>query len=317
MYLLGPKPKSPKLLADLPPSPKSLIVLEDSICRSEGNPMIKNGNEAKIIWAKDSVPQKTHYSLVYLHGFSASEQEGNPLNREFAKRYGCNLFLSRLAMHGLKDSNAFEKLTADTLFNTAKSALKIGTQIGDSVILMATSAGGALALTLAAIEDHTPIKALILYSPCIKIFDPNSKLLDGHWGLQLARMIVKSKYNKGRQDSFAYKYWYPKYRLEGLVALQNFLDGSMKETNFKKIKIPVLCLDYYKDQKIQDSTVSVSAIHTMFAQLGTPSSQKTLLDLPNVGDHVLASFMRSKDLVSVRKATFQFAETKLGMKPVF
>ena len=54
---------------------------------------IKPDNEARIIWA-DSV-RKTDYSLVYLHGFSASPMEGNPIHFETAERYGMNLYLHR------------------------------------------------------------------------------------------------------------------------------------------------------------------------------------------------------------------------------
>jgi len=275
---------------------------------------VKLNNQARILWANDSNHQKTHIALVYLHGFTASQEEGNPLHSEFAKRYGCNLFLSRLAMHGLKDSDAYASLTADSLFNTAKMALKIGMQLGDSVILMATSAGGALALSLAAEEQNIPIKALILYSPCIQIFDPNSKILDKPWGLTLARQISKGKYLFGRQDSLSKKYWYSKFRIEGVIALQNFLDHAMIRENFEKVHVPVLCLAYYRDSIHHDSTVSVPAIKTMFSELG--SKDKQLIILPNVGDHVLASYLRSKDLNAVRQASFHFAEKDLGLKRI-
>lgn len=317
VYFAGPRPKSPVLSPSMPQAPTNLLKLKDSIDQSEASLPIKDNNQARIVWVNPSVPQKTHYSLVYLHGFGASQEEGNPLNLEFAQRYGCNLYLGRMAMHGLKDSDAFQNLTGDSLYSTAKMALRIGTRIGDSVILMATSVGGALALTLAAEEQNQPIKALILYSPCVKIFDPKSTLLDKPWGLQIARSIIHGNYLVSKkQDSASVHYWYPKYRLEGTVALQAFLDKSMTPENFKKIKIPVLCLDYYKNEKIQDSTVSVPAIRSMFADLGTPSSEKELHELPNVGDHVLACYIRSKDLPSVEKVSFNFAEKLLNLHPV-
>ncbi len=315
LYSLGPHPSKPILSDRMPEVPKDLHKLREFVQKNEDALSIKEGNKAEIIWASDTNPQKTKLSLVYLHGFSASEEEGNPIHREFAKRYGCNLYLSRLAYHGLKDSEPLLHLTADSLYNSAKSALSIGTQLGDSVILMATSAGGALALTLAAKEQNIPIKGLILYSPCIEIFDQNAKILDKPWGLTLARWISNGNYIQSKKvDSAGLKFWYTKYRLEGLVSLQNFLDFSMSENTFEKVKIPVLSLLYFKDEKYQDSTVNVKAIRKMFGSLGTLPSQKELVELPNVGNHVLASKWRSKDLNSVRKATFDFAEAKLGLK---
>ena len=101
-----------------------------------------------------------------------------------------------------------------------------------------------------------------------------------------ARFISKGNYLRGKDDKAAQLYWYPKYRLEGLVALQTFLDKSMQEKNFRNIHIPVLCLAYYKNEKAQDSTVSVPAMRAMFSELGTPQNNKEYLELPNVGDHV-------------------------------
>ena len=35
-------------------------------------------------------------SVVYLHGFSASQEEGDPVHYDFAQKFGCNLFLAAL-----------------------------------------------------------------------------------------------------------------------------------------------------------------------------------------------------------------------------
>ncbi len=56
---------------------------------------------------------KTEYSLVYLHGFSASQAEGDPVHRNIAKLFGCNLYLSRLAEHGIDTAEPMMNLTAE------------------------------------------------------------------------------------------------------------------------------------------------------------------------------------------------------------
>ena len=43
--------------------------------------------------SNDSLKEKTEYAVVYLHGFSASQEEGDPVHYDFAKKFGCNLFL--------------------------------------------------------------------------------------------------------------------------------------------------------------------------------------------------------------------------------
>ena len=40
---------------------------------------IKPDNQARIIWADSSKKEKTKIAFLYLHGFSASQAEGDPV----------------------------------------------------------------------------------------------------------------------------------------------------------------------------------------------------------------------------------------------
>jgi hypothetical protein len=92
VFALGPSPDQPTLEVELPLVPNDLEALEASILAAEKNiPNLKPDNESRIIW-RDSIPQKTPYAVVYLHGFTASWAEGEPIHREFAQRYACNLY---------------------------------------------------------------------------------------------------------------------------------------------------------------------------------------------------------------------------------
>src|SRR5438045_3408650 len=102
VYLLGPRPSSPKYLSaptnqPLQPLEASAIDLEKQIAQEESKHKLKPDNEARIIWLNDSLKNPTDYAIVYLHGFSASQKEGDPVHRDIAKKFGCNLYLSRLA----------------------------------------------------------------------------------------------------------------------------------------------------------------------------------------------------------------------------
>lgn len=317
IYHFGPKPGRPVIDITMPPEPADLTKLEDSLNRHEASLPVKPGDAAEILWAGKGTHTRTHLALIYLHGFTASHEEGMPLHKEFATRYGMNLLLSRLSGHGLSVAEPLLDLTADSLYNSAKAALATGSRLGDSVILMATSAGAALALELAAKEKGVPIKALLLYSPCIRIFDPNAWVLGGPWGLQLAHQITGSKYlYSTRKDSATARYWYVKYRIEGAVALEQLLENEMIQARFRQVTVPVLTCMYYKDKVHQDSTVKTESIRWMNARLGTPAALKKLEVLPDAGDHVIACYLRSKDLPAVRTATFSYAENVLGLKPV-
>jgi len=303
IYFLGPQPPKP-VLNDVLPAVASIDTLDSYITAMEAPHKIKPNNQAKIIWA-DSSQSQTEYALVYLHGFSASQMEGDPVHQNIAKQFNCNLYLARLAEHGIDTTEDLMNLTADQYWESAKLAYAIGKQIGKKVILMSTSTGGTLALQLAA--TYPEIAGLILYSPNIEVFNPSAPLLDNPWGLQIGRAVLKSNYVDIKYKDSAYpKYWNSHYRIEGVVALQNLLEATMTEATFKKIHQPTLALYYYKDEAHQDNVVKVKAIQKMMQQIATPANLKMEMAIPNAGNHVIASPIVSNDIVSVEKATAKF-----------
>jgi esterase/lipase len=303
IYFLGPKPENPVFNNELP-TVASINGLDSSIAAMESTHKLKPDNQARIIWA-DSSKTQTEYAIVYLHGFSASQMEGDPVHQNIAKQFHCNLYLARLAEHGIDTTEDLVNLTAEKYWESAKLAYAIGKQIGKKVILMSTSTGGTLALQLAA--NYPEIAGSILYSPNIEVFNPSAPLLDNPWGLQIGRTVLKSNYVDIKYKDSAYpKYWNSHYRIEAVVALQNLLEESMTEATFKKIHQPTLALYYYKDEAHQDNVVKVGAIQKMMQQIATPANLKMEMAIPNTGSHVLASPIVSNDIVSVEQATAKF-----------
>lgn len=313
-YLMGPKPATPVYKKDMPAIPEQPDQLIQYIREKESRHKIKEDNEARIVWYNDTARQKTEYSIVYLHGFSASQEEGEPVHRNIAKKFGCNLFLSRLAEHGIDTVEALRKLSADKYWESAKEALAIGKQLGNKVILMGTSTGATNALQLAAAYPND-VHALLLLSPNIEINDPNAWLLNNPWGLQIATIVLGSRYIESKDQREIYKkYWNSRYRLEAVVQLQEMLETSMTEETFRKITHPSLVLYYYKDEINQDSVVRVEPMKKMFDKLKTSPSQKRIKAMPNAGNHVLASYIKSKDLEGVEREIESFLIEVLGMK---
>ncbi|MBS1640021.1 MAG: alpha/beta fold hydrolase [Bacteroidetes bacterium] len=312
IYLLGPKPQTPIYNINLPIVPDNSAALINYIQATESAHKIKPDNEARIIWNNDSLKQKTEYAIVYLHGFSASQEEGNPVHKNIAKQFGCNLYLARLSQHGIDTTDELQNLTADNYWESAKQAYAIGKELGDKVILMGTSTGASLALQLAA--TYTDVAGLILMSPNIEINDPNAWILNNHWGLQIARMVVKSKYRDIKNKSNAYKqYWNTHYRLESAVALEELLETTMNKTTFNKITQPTLVLYYYKDEQHQDNVVKVSAIKNMFNELATHANEKKLIAVPNAENHVLSSPIQSKDIITPQKEITAFLKEVINL----
>jgi pimeloyl-ACP methyl ester carboxylesterase len=312
-YLGGPNPKDPVYDTQMPVYPAAGSLLDSVIRVGEAAHPVKPENEARIVWYNDSVKEATEYAVVYLHGFSASQEEGDPVHTDFGKRYGCNLYLTRLAGHGLDSPDALINLTADSYWESAKAALAVGKQIGKKVILMGTSTGGTQALQLAATYPED-VSALILLSPNIEINDPNAFLLNNPWGLHIARMVKKSPYVQASDQREIYrKHWYGTYRLEGAVALQEMLETTMTPETFRKVRQPLLLLYYYLDEAHQDPVVRVYAMRKMFDAVSTPDSLKKQVAMPGAGDHVLGSYIKSKDLPSVQREIYRFAEEVLGL----
>jgi esterase/lipase len=308
IYLLGPSPKTPVFDNQLPNIPTNISV-DDYVSNMEKGHAIKPMNQAKIVWA-DSTHQPTDYAIVYLHGFSASQMEGDPVHRAIAKKFHCNLYLARLAEHGIDTSEALMNLTAENYWESAKLAYAIGKRIGKKVILMSTSTGGTLSLQLAA--NYPEIAGLIMYSPNIEVNNPAAFLLNNPWGLQIGRIVMHGNYNNVHYTNPVYpKYWNTHYRIEAIVALQNLLEATMTKDLFQKVHQPTLALYYYKDKAHQDHVVKVRATQKMFATIATPDSLKQLLAMPKTGNHVLASPIVSQDVDGVERVTAAFIAAKI------
>lgn len=241
------------------------------------------------------------------------------MHETFARTFGCNLYLARMADHGVDTTEQLLYFTADRWWRSSKEALAIGKSLGDKVILMSTSTGGTMALMLAA-SYPDDVHAMINMSPNIEINHPLATLAGKPWGLQLGRLNKGGNYNvtavsPGADSVLDLRYWNHKYRLEAVCQLQVLLENSMKPETFSQINQPTLNLYYFKNEQEQDSQVKVSAILDMHKQLATPDSLKMAVSIPNAGGHVLGSHVVSKDIDAVNTAVFEFARRVLHMKP--
>ena len=309
-YVLGPRVAPVSMDVTLPEIRVNLKMLDGFLADKEARFSVKPDNESRVVWAAEP-GVKTRYSVVYLHGWSASAEEGNPVHRQIAADLGANLYLPRLAGHGLAVENPLVDITADALIDSAKEALVIAQLLGDRVIIIATSNGGALALHLA--RSVANLEAIVLYSPNIEIYDKTAKLLDDPWGLQLARLVKGSDFNEIEMSDERKAFWYDKYRIESLPHLQAFVHYTMRPGTFRAVKAPVFLGYYYKNEEEQDKEVSVEAMLEMYGYLGTPDSLKQKVAFPKAQDHILANPLASKDIEGVYKATRLFLKEVVNL----
>lgn len=317
-FICGPKFPKPVLTNKLPVIQLRTSEFESYIKNKEAGLKIKPDNQSKLVWANDSLKNKTKYCLLYLHGFSACWYEGNPINIDFARRYGMNLYAPLLASHGIETTEPLLDMTPDRLYESAKEALVAAHFLGEKVIVMGTSTGATLGLKMA--EDFPElIDGFILFSPNVELKDRTAKLTSKPWGLQLARLSMKGKYRVRNSDfgSEDCHYFNCMYRLEAVVYLQQLLEATMTKDVFAKVNKPLFMGYYYKDEENQDQTVSVAALLKMYDELGTPENLKQKVAFPEAGDHVIGCKLFSKQWQDVEKACFRFAEEKLMLVPAY
>jgi pimeloyl-ACP methyl ester carboxylesterase len=317
VYVLGPRFDKPVLNDNLPAIHLNVQNVENYVDSIESVKKLKPDNQARIIWNNDSIRNKTEYVVLYLPGYGASWFEGYPTNINFAKTIGANIYLSRLASHGIDTSEPLIDMYPAALYESVKQALVIAHSLGNKVIVMSTSTGGTLALKLAA-DFPDMVHSLILLSPNIAINNPAAFLLPGHWGLQVARLsggggLCRIEYPGSETEQ---KYWYKKQRWESVIYLQQLINAAMTKDVFSKVKQPVLLGYYYKNEKEQDPVVKVSAMLKMFDQLGTPDSLKVKVAFPEAGNHVIGCSLLSKSYLDVEREVLKFAR-KIGIQDNF
>lgn len=307
-YLAGPRSAEPfdfKPHVELPEY--TLAELDQNLKLRERAYKLRTDNEARIIWA-DSI-RKTEWSILYLHGFSASQGEGAPVHQNIAQSVGANLLLARLSGHGYSE-NQLGDFAANQAMKDAIEFLNMANQIGKKVIVMGTSTGCTFALNLAAMYPDK-VDALVNLSPNIRVKDPAARLLNKPWGEEIAELVLGTQ-RRVLSDSIGHaKYWDTLYTVHALVELQELLECTMQEETFTKVKQPCLNLCYFKSKEEQDPVVSVKHIEWMHEELGTEKSKKQLVKLDKVGNHVLASPIKSKDIHGTEMAIRKFLKEVL------
>lgn len=243
---------------------------------------IRSGTEKKIIWADSNSPSITPYSIVYIHGFSASRQEVAPLCDRLAKHLSANLFYTRLTGHG-RSGEAMREVTVDALLNDANEALEIGKRTGNKVILIGSSTGGTLATWLSTRQSSDSIAAIILLSPNFGLKRKESELLLFPWGKTILNLLEGEYYSFTPVNELQDKYWTTRYPTNALLSMIGLVD-LVRQNATSNVNIPALVLYSEKDK-----IIDIELIKSQFQQFASPI--KKLVPIPNSTDpqqHILA-----------------------------
>jgi len=219
---------------------------------------------------------KTKYSVVYIHGFSATRHECEPVTDMVADYIKANVFYTRLTAHG-RGQEPFKNVTVNDWLNDINEALAIANKIGNNVIIVGMSTAAPLIMWL--VKNNPDIKAVILISPNFGLANKYAKLLLLPWGNVLSRLFIGKYYGFKPRNELHAKYWTTKYRVEGLLQMTAIVDYSQK-IDFSLIQIP--CLFIYSEN---DEVVDIEWLKKVYKSIG--SKNKKIIDLPGAKDHMI------------------------------
>ncbi|MBX9457786.1 MAG: alpha/beta fold hydrolase [Rhizobium sp.] len=217
-WLLGPRtPVDTRITFD----PKAIGAdLDDYLESSEAKVAGIQPNQHKdIVWADPSTKAKTPIAIVYIHGFSASPGEMRPLPDLIAAEMGANLYFTRLAGHGTT-TRPMADASVNAWVNDFAEALAIGERLGDRVVIMGTSTGGALttwALAQPAFRDR--IEAVILCSPNFGVRAFGASLLTLPFAREISRLVLGETRSFEPQSHLQRLYWTTTYPVEAILPM--------------------------------------------------------------------------------------------------
>lgn len=257
--------------------------VEDWLARhEEAVPGLRPGLASEIVWAYPQSRAKTPLSIVYIHGFSASKGELRPVPDMVAEAVGANVFYARLTGHG-QDGPAIARASVNDWINDYAAAIAVGRLIGERVIVVATSTGGALA-TWAATQPSlsADVAGMVLISPNYRIQGRGAALLTMPWGELIAGMVIGKERVLTPANELHARYWttsYPVAALSPMAAIAELAHGAPIED----IRIPALFI--FSDG---DPVVRPELTHGI-AERWRASHEMMLLEATSAGsNHVIA-----------------------------
>lgn len=275
--------------------------LEKSESRANAIEALVPETGKRIRWYRENRNSKTPYSIVYLHGFSATRQEIAPVGEMVADALGANLFETRLAGHG-QLQHALENVRAEDWLDDAAEALAIGALIGDRVILMGTSTGATLALAMAGHPSFEAVNTIVLMSPNFAVQDTKAEFLTWPGGPQLAYIVAGKTRSWTAQNELQERFWSTTYPMDAaieMMRLVKYVRGGLP------MRLEQSVLTIYSPA---DTVVDVDWIIRGVEQLDSP--RKQLVELPGSNDannHVLAGdIMAPENNLTVTKTIVDF-----------
>lgn len=271
--------------------PKSIGADIDAYLREEEAKFadIKPGAEKQVVWADPQTHARTPLAIVYVHGFSATRMETEPVTSNVAKALGANTYYMRLTGHG-RDGAAMAEASFNSWIDDMAEAIAIGERIGDRTLLITTSTGGTLATWAASKPEFAARMAgIIMISPNYAVRGASIGLLNMPWSEYLLPMIFGQTRSFKPHNEAHGKWWTTSYPSRAVFAMGAML-LSVSEIDYSKITVPALFIYSPKDK-----VVVPEAARKVYNYWG---GRKQIVAVETAGDpdnHVIAGDILSPD----------------------
>jgi alpha-beta hydrolase superfamily lysophospholipase len=299
IFAVGPRNAfGPDAPAERAAPPAEITALDGWVAQQEAAVAdIRPGTAKGIVW-HGAAGERTPWSVVYLHGFSASRLETAPLAEQVAQALGANLFHSRLTGHGRASPDAMGEASVQDWLADTLEAVRIGQLLGEKVLVVSVSTGSTLATWLALRPEGGSVAAQVFISPNYGPRNKLSELINGPWGRQIAVALEGETRGRTPDDPREAHAWTTRYPTRALFPMMALVD-HVRDSDMSAFRTPLLVL--YSEQ---DKTVDPQLTRDVFARIASQDKKAVVVDYSeSTGQHVLAGDIRAP------KATAPMADT--------
>lgn len=250
----------------------SLVELERSILASERAVHdLTPGTEKQIVWARGQRHMQTEFSIVYIHGFSASRQEIAPICDRLAHHLAANLFYTRLPGHG-RQAQPMAGLSVESMLQATREALDIGRALGRRVIIIANSTGASLANIVLAEEPCSEYHAFVALSPNFRLQGLRARLLDLPGRRRWLHLAQGQQYCFAPQNAAQSRYWTCCYPSEALLVMHEIMRRA-RAVATGEIQLPTMMIYCARDRLL-----NTRLMRRWYQRLPHPDNHVLVLD---------------------------------------
>ena len=245
---------------------------------------IRPGLAREIVWRDPAARDRRPWTVVNVHGFSASKQELRPLPDIVAQGLDANLYFTRLAGHG-RTPAAMAEPGADDWLDDMAEALEVGKLLGERVLVLGMSTGATMAAWAAMRDDmRHDMDAIVFISPNFEIRRNGTRFLTIPWARQLLRLFMGriNPIREGDNPAFS-QAWTTGYPAEALLPMAAAV-RHVKRLRLEETTQPALFIHSPDDQ-----VISVPHVHSTFHRWGgTPKAMIQVTDAEDTLQHIIA-----------------------------